>query len=75
MLLLKYRSKKVMLVPIYKWLICPISVSVENPNPQNTPCIPAVNIFAFLELGQISSSMDGHYVNRNVEFSRRIISG
>jgi hypothetical protein len=36
-------------------------VSGENFNPQNTACIPAVKIFAFLELEQISSFMDGHY--------------
>jgi len=31
---------------------CPISVSSSNFNPQNTQCIPAVKIFAFLELEQ-----------------------
>ena len=45
---------------IPKWLICPISVSGENFNPQNTACIPAVKIFAVLELEQISSFMDGY---------------
>jgi hypothetical protein len=35
-------------------------VSGENFNPQNTSCIPAVKIFAFLELEQISSFMDGN---------------
>jgi hypothetical protein len=29
---------------------CPISASHSNFNPQNTQCIPAVKIFAFLEL-------------------------
>jgi hypothetical protein len=48
------------IVSIHKWLICPISVSGENFNPQNTACIPAVKIFAFLELEQIPSFMDGH---------------
>jgi hypothetical protein len=30
----------------------PISASGSNFNPQNTPCIPAVKIIAFLELEQ-----------------------
>jgi len=30
---------------------CPISASGSNFNPRNTPCIPAVKILAFLELG------------------------
>jgi len=47
-------------VPIHKWLICPISVSGSNFNPQNTSSIPAVKIFAFLELEQIISFMAGH---------------
>jgi hypothetical protein len=53
---------KIYLASIHKWLICPISVSGENFNPQNTSCIPAVKFFAFLELEQISSFMDGHYL-------------
>ena len=32
----------------------------SNFNPQNTSRIPAVKIFAFLELEQIISFMDGH---------------
>jgi hypothetical protein len=31
---------------------CPISASGSNFNPQNTQCIPAVKILAFLELEQ-----------------------
>jgi len=31
---------------------CPISASGSNFNPQNTPGIPVVKIFAFLDLGQ-----------------------
>jgi hypothetical protein len=31
---------------------CPISVSGSNFNPRNIPYIPAVEIFAFLDLGQ-----------------------
>jgi len=33
-------------------LFRPISASGSNFNPQNTQCIPAVKIFAFLELEQ-----------------------
>ncbi|MBS3759290.1 MAG: hypothetical protein KGY61_11580 [Desulfobacterales bacterium] len=47
-------------MPIHKWLICPISVSGANFNPQHTR-MPAVKIFAFLELEQIILFMDGHY--------------
>jgi len=50
------------LASIHKWLICPISVSGSNFNPQNTSNIPAVKIFAFLELEQIILVMDGHYL-------------
>jgi len=38
--------------PLQNAPFCPISVSGSNFNPQNTPCIPAVKIFAFLELEQ-----------------------
>ena len=38
--------------PLQDVPFCPISVSGENFNPQNTQCIPAVEIFAFLELEQ-----------------------
>jgi hypothetical protein len=38
--------------PLQNALFCPISVSCSNFNPQNTPCIPVVKIFAFLELEQ-----------------------
>ncbi|MCF8036800.1 MAG: hypothetical protein K9K62_08000, partial [Desulfobacteraceae bacterium] len=50
-------------VSIQKWLICPISASGSNFNPQNTLSIPAVKIFAFLELEQIIRSLDGHYLS------------
>jgi len=33
-------------------LFCPITASGSDFNPQNTQCIPAVKIFAFLELEQ-----------------------
>jgi len=42
------------LVPERKLLIFPISASGLNFNPQNTQCIPAVKICAFLELEKIS---------------------
>ena len=38
--------------PLQNAPFCPISVSSSNYNPQNTPCIPVVKIFAFLELEQ-----------------------
>jgi hypothetical protein len=38
--------------------ICPIYVSGSNFNPRNTPCIPVVKIFAFLELEQISEDFE-----------------
>jgi hypothetical protein len=38
--------------PLQNALFCPVSVSGSNFNPQNTPCIPVVKIFAFLELEQ-----------------------
>jgi hypothetical protein len=38
--------------PLQKVPFCPIPVSGSNFNPQNTACIPAVKIFAFLELEQ-----------------------
>jgi hypothetical protein len=41
------------LVPERKLLIFPISASGLNFNPQNTQCIPAVKICAFLELEKI----------------------
>jgi len=48
------------LVSIHKWLFCPISASGSNFNPRNKPYIPAVKIFAFLELEQNISFLDGH---------------
>jgi hypothetical protein len=38
--------------PLQDIPFCPISVSGSNFNPQNIQCIPAVKIFAFLELDQ-----------------------
>jgi len=38
--------------PLQNTPFCPISVSGSNFNPQNTPCIPVVKIFTFLELEQ-----------------------
>jgi len=38
--------------PLQNAPFCPISVSGSNFNPRNTQCIPAVKIFAFLELKQ-----------------------
>jgi len=44
---------KIYIVLERKLLIFPISASGLNFNPQNTPCIPAVKICAFLELEKI----------------------
>ena len=38
------------LKPLQNLPFCPISASGSNFNPRNTPCIPVVKIFAFLEL-------------------------
>jgi hypothetical protein len=38
--------------PLQKAPFCPISTSGSNFSPQNTQCIPAVKIIAFLELEQ-----------------------
>ncbi len=49
------------LVSIPKWLIFPISASGSYVHSRNTVCMTAMTIFIFLELGKISSFMDGHY--------------
>jgi hypothetical protein len=38
--------------PLQNAPFCPTSASGSNFNPQNTLCIPAVKIFAYLELEQ-----------------------
>jgi hypothetical protein len=45
--------------PLQNAAFCPISASVSNFNPQNTQCIPAAKIFAFLELEQKSAFFKG----------------
>jgi hypothetical protein len=50
--------------PLQNAAFCPISVSGSNFIPQNTQCIPAVKIFAFLELEQKSAFFKG------LQFSR-----
>jgi hypothetical protein len=45
-------SQVYMMRPLQNAPFCPISVSGLNFIPQNTPCIPVVKIFAFLELEQ-----------------------
>jgi len=42
----------ILLRPLQNALFCPILALGSNFNPQNTQCIPAVKIFAFLELKQ-----------------------
>jgi len=58
-------------VPVHKWLICPISASGKNFNPQNTPCIPLVKILSFLELEQIIPFLDGHYLRNEYAYPVR----
>ena len=43
---------------------CPISASGSNFNPRNTPCIPVVEIFAFLELEQISADFENYHFSK-----------
>ncbi len=58
------------LVPIHKWLICPISDSIfglcEKFYPRNINHMPAVKFFACLDLDQICNGappfLDGHYL-------------
>ncbi len=50
------------LVSIPKWLIFPISASGSDVSPRNTGSMSVVNILTFLELGKISSFMNGHYL-------------
>jgi len=52
-----------LLVPIRKWLFCPISAPGSNFNPRNITYIPVGKIFAFLELEQNISFLNGHYLN------------
>ncbi|MDY0362676.1 MAG: hypothetical protein RBR08_14590, partial [Desulforegulaceae bacterium] len=40
----------------------PISASDSKFNPQNTPCIPAVKFFIFLELSKKFSFSANHYL-------------
>ncbi len=49
------------MVPIHKWPVCSISTLCSNFNPRNTLCIPAVKIFACLDLKQTASFIDGHH--------------
>lgn len=51
--------RKTELVPIRKWQFSRISDSGSDANPRNIPCIPAVRIFAFLELEKSISFQDG----------------
>jgi hypothetical protein len=48
------------LVPIQKWLICPISALHEKFNPRNINHMPAVKFSARLDLDQIILFLDGH---------------
>jgi hypothetical protein len=48
------------LVPIQKWLICPISALREKFNPRNINHMPPVKFFVRLDLEQIILFLDGH---------------
>jgi hypothetical protein len=49
------------LVPIHKWLICPISALREKFNPRNINPMPAVKFFVRVPyLDQIILFLDGH---------------
>jgi hypothetical protein len=48
------------LVPIHKWLICPISALHEKFNPRNISHMPAVKFSGRLDLEQIILFVDGH---------------
>jgi hypothetical protein len=55
------------LVPIQKWLICPISVLREKFNPRNITHMPAVKISARLKLDENISFLDGHELRHGLE--------
>ena len=50
------------LVPIHKWLFCPISALREKFYPRNINYMPPVKFFARLDLDQNPSFLDGHYL-------------
>ena len=64
---MKYESQNqtFYLVPERKLLIFPISASGANFSPQNTSCIPAVKICAFVELEKIFWFSFEHYSHLN----------
>jgi hypothetical protein len=49
------------IVPIHKWLFCPISAVREKFYPQNINYMPPVKLFAHLDLDQNPSFLHGHY--------------
>jgi hypothetical protein len=57
--------------PLKNAPFCPISVSGSIFNPQNTPCIPVVKNFAFLELEpQLNSKYGFNKAGKNEYFSK-----
>jgi len=50
--------------PLKKSTFCPISASDSNFNPRNILYIPVVEIFAFLELEQISADFENYYFSK-----------
>jgi hypothetical protein len=55
------------LLPIQKWLICPISVLREKFDPRNITHMPAVKISARLKLNENISFLDGHEFRHGLE--------
>jgi hypothetical protein len=52
---------------VREWLFSAISASGSDFNPQNTQCIPAVKIFAFLDLAKNFSFSDSLLVTGHLE--------
>jgi len=50
------------LVSIREWSFCPASALCSKNNPRNITHMPAVIIFACLDLEQKSCFLDGHYL-------------
>jgi len=59
-------------IPLQNAPFCPIAVSGSNCNPRNTQCIPAVKIFAFLELKQKFAFFKGLDTEEGCHENRRI---
>jgi hypothetical protein len=56
----KRGNQRRLIVPIHKWLFCPISALREKFYPRNINYMPPVKFFARLDLDQNRSFLDGH---------------